>query len=110
MSGTHGCLVCSPRKCRRSWIYVAYDHTLGLVKIGKSVNVSARFIGYRKETKRNIRLVEAHQITCDYEIIYYEAMAQSFLPEGLRVRGDWFDIEPELAINAVRWVAEGGMA
>lgn len=101
------CGFCSERVCRPSWVYVAHDRTLGLVKIGKSVNVSARFISYRKVTKRDIQVVAKWQPSCDFLIHGFEDMALNILPEERRVRGDWYAIEPDTAVRAVRWVAGG---
>ena len=101
------CIVCSPRFCRPSWLYVAHDLTRGLTKIGKSVNVSARFQYYRRETRRDIRLVAKWQPSCDWIVLDFEAMAQARLPQELRVNGDWYSIEPDTAVRAVQWVAGG---
>ncbi len=107
MSNGIGCWICSPSFCRPSWLYVAHDRTLDLVKIGKSVNVSARFIGYRKETKRDIQAVAKWQPSCDFMIHDFETMALGLLPEERRIRGDWYSIEPDTAVRAVQWVVGG---
>jgi hypothetical protein len=78
-----------------------------LVKIGKSVNINARFIDYRKETKRDIRLVTKWQPSCDFLVTGFEGAALSLLPEERRVNGDWYAIDPETAIRAVRWISGG---
>ena len=98
------CLVCSPRSCRRSWIYVVHDHTLGLTKIGKSVNVSQRLQSYRKGLKRDVRVHAKYQPTCDFLIIEPEEAAIALLPKALRVRGDWYRVPPMQAIDAVETV------
>jgi hypothetical protein len=95
------CMVCSPHHCRRSWIYVTHDYTDGLTKIGKSVNVSARFIGYRKRLKHDVRVVAKYQPTCDFLIPHQEAAAIGLLPPDARAWGDWFRVPPAMAVAAV---------
>ena len=103
------CPICTSKRCRASWLYVAFDRANGLVKIGKSVTVSARFIGYRKTIYRDIFPVMKWQASCDFLIHGFENAALSLLPESRRVRGDWYRIEPETAIRALLWV-KGGLS
>jgi len=101
------CLVCTTEKCRRSWIYVARDYTDGLTKIGKSVNVSARFIHYRKRMKHDVRPVARFQPTCDFLITKPESAAIALLPVSAWVWGDWYRVPPSVAIEAVTTILEG---
>jgi hypothetical protein len=101
------CVACSPRYCRRAWIYVAHDYTAGLTKIGKSVNVSARFIYYRKRMKHDVHPVAKFQPTCDFLIFHLEEAAIQLLPAEQRAWGDWYRVPPDVAVEAVTTVLEG---
>ena len=98
------CTVCSDRYCQASWIYVAHDQTLDLVKIGKSVNINRRFTQYRRETRRSIWPIARWQLTCDFLITNLEEAAQRLLPEERRVQGDWYRVKPNIAVKAVETV------
>lgn len=96
------CGVCTRRwECKVAYLYVAFDTERHLTKIGLTVSPSSRLQHYRS-THRDIQFVDKIGVGCYWTGGPFERRALARLPERARYRGDWFLIEPELAISAIR--------
>lgn len=102
------CKVCDPvGPCEEpmNFLYAVRDCTTGAVKIGRSVNVTRRLAQYRRAASGNVdvELLATCPAGCEFVAIDKEDRAIRRLSnEGPRIRGDWFDCEPETAIQIVR--------
>lgn len=101
------CLPCGRSVCGTCWLYVIADregaHPL---KVGTSGNATRRLGQHRKAKRRDLYLAHKVGFRCQYDALAAEALALEIL-SPLRVRGDWFQCQPELAIDVVNSVHEG---
>ena len=102
------CNVCEPMLCNRAFLYVVEDEMRGLVKIGCTVNVSRRMSNYRANGNTFYRLVAKFDTGgCDFTATKKERRALNSLDPAARVRGDWFDVDPAVAVRAAERAIAG---
>lgn len=98
MSNRGNCLLCDPRDCAPSYLYVMRDSRLGLTKIGCTKNVAARTAKYRANGATYMELIHKQIAGCQWTAMTREAKALRLLAgRSQRVRGDWFRCQPEVA-------------
>ncbi len=101
------CIVCEPRGCERTWLYVVEDEERGLVKIGTSTNIRSRMRLYSPQGRLPIHLRYKARAGCEFRALTLEATA---LRRMRRVfanpSGDWFAAPFEAAVAAVQHVCE----
>ena len=95
------CKLCSHMRCRPSSLYVIQRLDLGHVKIGLSCDVQRRLDKHRKEKGTRIKLWFKRVGGCKFTIARQEAMAHNLLPRRSHLYGDWFDVTPGEAVEAV---------
>lgn len=96
------CKVCAPENCGTHYLYMAYDSQRALTKIGLTKSISGRRKNYRANGNTHIDILYYKPAGCWFVASDREDRAINRLPKEKQVRGDWFDVDDLIAIEAIR--------
>ncbi len=95
------CYYCGP-DCVPHFIYVIGEReSAPNVKVGYTKRLSKRLGGIRKKSGRDVAVLYAEEVACEFKAMDVEAYAHETLQPYWVGRGEWFACLPELAAAAV---------